>query len=407
MPDTKVVIAGAGIGGLAAALSLLQRGIDVEIHEQADEFREVGAGIQIGPNGSRVLLAMGLGPRLEGRVSEAAAKEVRLWNTGQKWPLFDLGEDCVRRFGAPYWLVHRGDLHAALAEAVLDLKSDAVHLGRRCIGVTQDDRGATLQFANGAEARGDIAIGADGVHSVVRDTLWQSPRSQFTGLMAWRGLAPIDRLREELRRPVGTNWIGPGGHIITYPIKDGQVLNIVALVENVTWTKETWTEAGTIEECVADFPGWHPYVQEMLRAVDVPYRWALVGRDPLAAWTKGRVSLLGDACHPTLPFLAQGAIMAIEDGYVLARCLSELKGSPNEKLMQYEQLRHERTAKIVNGSAANTKRFHNPVLADPIRAAEYVEREWEPENVRMRYDWLFEYDPTRPDFLTTSDLQTA
>lgn len=399
MSNLKVQIAGAGIGGLAAALCLLQRGIAVEVHEQAPAFRDVGAGIQIGPNGSRVLLAMGLGPRLEHRVTVAAAKEVRLWNTGQTWPLFDLGEDCIRRFGAPYWLVHRGDLHAALAEAVQAIDPAALHLNHRCTGVTQDAAGATLHFADGTTARGDLAIGADGVHSVIRDTLWQSPRSRFTGLMAWRGLAPIDRLRPELRRPVGTNWVGPGGHVITYPIKDGSVLNIVALVENAAWTSETWTEAGTVDECLADFAGWHPHIHEMIRAVDVPYRWALVGRDPLDRWTQGRVSLLGDACHPTLPFLAQGAIMAIEDGYVLARVLAEGAGSPQDRLMQYEGLRLDRTTRIVNGSAANTTRFHNPVLADPVGAVEYVEREWQPDKVRLRYDWLFEYDPTEQQFL--------
>lgn len=399
MPKPKVLIAGGGIGGFAAALCLLQRGFDVEVHEQAPAFGEVGAGIQIGPNGSRVLLAMGLGPRLEDRVTVAAAKEVRMWNTGQKWPLFDLGEDCIRRFGAPYWLVHRGDLHAALVEAVEELSPTALHLNHRVTGVAQDASGVTVTFANGDTARGDLLVGADGVHSVIRDALWQSPKSQFTGLMAWRGLAPMERLRDELQRPVGTNWVGPGGHIITYPIKHGEILNIVALVENRTWTKETWTEAGTIEECVADFPGWHPYIREMLSAVDVPYRWALVGREPLPKWTKGRITLLGDACHPTLPFLAQGAIMAIEDGYVLARVLDEVKGTPEELLERYEALRLDRTTKIVNGSAANTKRFHNPVLADPEGAVAYIENEWEPEKVRLRYDWLFEYDPTHKDFL--------
>lgn len=402
MSVSKVVIAGAGIGGLTAGLCLLQRGIDVEIYEQAPEFREVGAGIQMGPNGARLLLEMGLGPRLEGRVMEAAAKEVRMWNTGQKWPLFDLGADCIARFGAPYWLVHRGDLHAALVEGVQALKPDAIHLGRKFTTVSQDDAGAMLHFADGGSARGDIVIGADGVHSVVRDSLWDSPKSAFTGLMAWRGFADMSKLRPELQRPVGTNWIGPGGHIITYPLKGGKVMNVVALVENAEWTSETWTEAGTIAECLADFSDWHPYIHEMIAAMDVPFRWALVGREPLAQWSKGRISLLGDACHPTLPFLAQGAIMAIEDGYVLARVLAETAAAPQEQLKHYESLRHARTTAIVNGSAANTKRFHNPVLADPVGAVDYVVREWEPDKVRLRYDWLFEYDPTVPDFLTAN-----
>lgn len=404
MSALKVLIAGGGIGGLSAALALLQRGIDVEIFEQADVFREVGAGIQIAPNGTRVLRALGLEPALQDRVCNAAGKEVRLWNTGQTWKLFDLGEDCVRRFGAPYWLVHRGDLHAALYEAVIALKPNAAHLNKRCIAIEQDEHSATLRFADGTSATGDLVVGADGVHSIIRDALFNSPKSQFTGLMAWRGLAKTEDLIPELRRPVGTNWVGPGGHVITYPIKGGKVLNFVGLVENVTWTKETWNEAGTIEECLADFQNWHPHIHSMIKALDIPYRWALVGREPLRTWTKGRITLLGDACHPTLPFLAQGAIMAIEDGYVLARCLKELSGTPMDALQRYEGLRHERTTRIVNGSAANTKRFHNPVLADPVGAVAYIESEWEPDKVRLRYDWLFEYDPTRPDFLSVPEV---
>ena len=391
----RIIIAGAGIGGLTAALALLQRGFDVTVFEQAPELKEVGAGIQVAANGSRVLIELGLEDRLAPVICEAAAKEVRLWNSGQTWKLFDLGVDSIRRFGAPYWMVHRGDLHRVLLEAVQAIKPDAVVTNTQVTGFAQQGGRVTVQLADGRSATGQGLIGADGVHSRLRSQMFQSPQARFTGLMAWRGLAPMEKLCAELQRPVGTNWIGPGGHVITYPIRGNELLNFVGLVENVTWTRESWTEAGTREECRADFQGWNPLIHEVIEVMGTPFRWALVGRDPLPVWTQGAVTLLGDACHPTLPFLAQGAIMAIEDGLIVARCLEAQPDDIPAALKTYESLRTERTAAIVRGSEANLHRFHNQALADPVTAVEYVEREWQPDKVRMRYDWLFEYDATR------------
>ena len=390
-----VIIAGAGIGGLTAALALLQRGFDVDVYEQAHELREVGAGIQVAANGTRVLIDLKLEDRLRPLVCEAAAKEVRIWNTGQMRKLFDLGEDSIKRFGAPYWMVHRGDLHRVLLEAVQELKADAVHVNARCVGFRQEDGAVELRLESGEMVPGDVLVGADGVHSQLRAQMFNSPKAQFTGLMAWRGLAPMDKLCDELRRPVGTNWIGPGGHVITYPLRANTLLNFVGLVENAEWTSESWTESGTKEECAADFVGWHPLVNEVIQHLDVPFRWALVGREPLDQWTQGRVTLLGDACHPTLPFLAQGAIMAIEDGLILARCLEQHAANPEHALTTYENLRKDRTTAIVRGSFANLARFHNAALADPVKAVEHLDREWKPEEIRRRYDWPFEYDATQ------------
>ncbi|MEC7259017.1 MAG: FAD-dependent monooxygenase, partial [Pseudomonadota bacterium] len=197
-----------------------------------------------------------------------------------------------------------------------------------------------------------------------------------------------------LRRPVGANWVGPGAHVVTYPLRGGTLLNFVGVVENDSWRSETWTDAGTVAEAQADFHGWHPLIHQMIAALDQPMRWALVQRDPLPEWQRGRVALLGDACHPTLPFLAQGAVMAIEDGYVLADCLAQQPDAPEAALRRYVALRHDRTSAIVNGASANTGRFHNAALKDPAQAVAYVEREWQPEKVRQRYDWMFEYDAT-------------
>jgi salicylate hydroxylase len=393
VPDKpRVLIAGAGLGGLTAALALLQRGFDVKVFEQADELREVGAGIQLGPNGSRILISLGLGAVMREVVAEPAAKEVRLWSTGETWTLFDLSRDSLERFGAPYWLVHRGDFHRVLWQAVERAKPGAIHLGSRCVACSDRGNGIVLELEDGRCVAGDVVVGADGVHSRLRAHLFDAAKPQFTGLMAWRGIVPIERLPEGLRRPVGSNWHGPGGHVVTYPLRRGELLNFVGVVERDDWKSDAWTEQGTKEECAADFAGWHPLIVAVIANLDAAYKWALIGRAPMPTWSKGRATLLGDACHPTLPFLAQGAIMAMEDGVVLARCLEASPGDVPRALQRYEALRIERTTRVVQGSAANTGRFHNPVLADPAKASAYMAREYPPDKGRTVFDWLFEYD---------------
>jgi salicylate hydroxylase len=387
-----ILIAGAGLGGLTAALALLRRGFDVDVFEQAEELREIGAGIQLGPNGSRILLGLGLGPAMREVIAEPTAKEVRLWSSGEAWTLFDLGRDSLQRFGAPYWMVHRGDFHRVLRLAVEEAKPGAIHLGRRAVACTSRNDRAVLELEGGRRAEGDLVVGADGVHSRLRAHLFGAAEPHFTGLVAWRGIVPMERLPEELRRPVGTNWHGPGGHVVTYPLRRGTLLNFVGVVERDDWRSESWTERGTKEECASDFRGWHPLVHAIIDNLDAAFKWALIGRAPMPTWSSGRATLLGDACHPTLPFLAQGVIMAMEDGVVLARCLEALGGDVPGALLRYEALRLERTSRVVAGSAANTGRFHNAALADPAQARNYMQREYPPDKGRTLYDWLFEYD---------------
>jgi salicylate hydroxylase len=238
-------------------------------------------------------------------------------------------------------------------------------------------------------------IGADGVHSRIRRVLFGEGEAKFTGVMAWRGTIPMASLPERMRRLVGTNWIGPGGHVVHYPVHRGEYMNFVGIVERDDWRVESWTARGTQTECHADFNGWHADIHLMIDHIAMPFKWALVGRAPMASWNIGRVSLLGDACHPALPFLAQGAVMAIEDGYILARALQAHGADIAHALVRYENARKERTAKVVQGSADNTRRFHNRALADPAGAQEYVDREWAEERVKQRYEWLFTYDVTK------------
>ena len=264
-------------------------------------------------------------------------------------------------------------------------------LATRCIGFEQGADGVTLLLESGERVLGDVLIGADGVHSRIRAQLFGDGRATFTGYMAWRGVVPMERLPPHLRQQHGNTWIGPFGHVVTYPLRRGELLNFVTAIERDDWLVESWSEAGTVEECRRDFARWHPDVLAIVEAIDTPYKWAMLGRQPLEHWSVGRVSLLGDACHPTLPFLAQGANMAIEDGMVLARCLDAYADIP-EALRHYEEARLERTSRIVLGSLENVSRYHNPQLADPEQAQAFMDQEFAPRAVGARYDWLYEYN---------------
>lgn len=389
-----ILIAGGGIGGLTAALALLKHGYDVDIYEQASELREVGAGLQLAPNGIRVLNEVGVLEDFLKLACQAEGKEIRLWNSGQSWKIHDLGEESVARYGFPYCTAYRPDLLAVLADGIRRVKPGAIHLGTKCSGFAQDANGVTLRY-EGGEATGDALIGADGVHSRIRQALFGDDKPEYTGMLSWRGVIPMDKLPQHMRRMVGSNWVGPGGHVVHYPVHRGEYMNMNGIIEIEGWQEESWSAKGTHDECHACFKGWNADIHAMIDNIATPFKWALFNRTPLTQWSVGRVSLVGDACHSMLPMLAQGAGMALEDGFVLARALEAAAGNIAQGLKCYEQARIERTTKVVLGSAENGRRFQSRTLANAEEAQAYVDREWTPEKVRARYEWLFTYDVTK------------
>jgi salicylate hydroxylase len=388
----RIVVSGAGIGGLCTALALIQRGFAVTVCEQASELKEVGAGVQLSPNGTRVLAALGALEDLRAVAVEAEAKEIRLWNSGEKWPLFDLGAAAMAEYGFPYLMVHRGDLQTVLARGVERAAPGTIRLGAEVVDVRDRGEFVSAILADGSAIDGHLVIGADGIHSKLRARRLGAGKAAFTGCIAWRGVVPSDRLPAHLRRAVGANWVGPGRHVVTYPLRRGELVNFVGVVERQGWETESWTALGSREDCGADFAGWHPDVHALIDNIDEHYRWALMSRPPIERWSSGNVVLVGDACHPMLPFMAQGAVMAIEDGLLLARCVEAHRDDRAAAIRTYESLRVERANRCVRAADRNREIFHNDRLLDRGDATRYVSTQWNEEKVRERYHWLFSYD---------------
>jgi salicylate hydroxylase len=391
--DTIAVI-GGGIGGLAAALALLKCGLDVDVYEQSAWLGEVGAGIGISSNGTRVLHALGLEEALRPVQTNPLSRDIRHWSTGETWNWYELGATTSERYGAPHIMLHRDDLHRVLADAVRRLKSDAVHLAKRCIGVTQTDEHAEVRFDSGETVTAALVIGADGIHSKVRECLFGPDRPEFSRCVAWRGVVPMQGLPDRLSRMVSTNWLGPRGHVLHYPIRRGELMNFVGFVERDDWQVEGWAVEGTVDELADDFGGWHTDVHDIIRNIARPFKWALMVRGPMERWTRGCITLLGDACHPTLPFLGQGGVMAVEDGYVIAACLKKYRPDIATALQRYEDIRRQRTAAVVRMSHENRRQAFAPALVHDDEIAASVARDWQRVRTEERLDWLYAYDAT-------------
>lgn len=368
----RVIIVGGGIGGLTAALCLAGSGHEVEVLEQAEVTLEVGAGIQLSPNCTRVLIALGLESALADVCVAPAETVFRDWRSGRRIAGSPLGESARKRFGAPYYHIHRGDLISTLQKAV-----DASSLVSRRQGIRVDDvqqtDGAAVAIAGERAFEGDVVVGADGIHSAVRNALWGDDSPRFTGNVAWRFLVPVERLADGVATPTATVWWGPGKHFVHYLVRRGELVNCVCVVEKQGWEVESWTESGTLDELRDDFAGWHASVTQLIERVpdDTPFKWALFDRPAMTKWGRGRVTLLGDACHPMLPFVAQGAAMAIEDGAVLADCLATVSttdtAAVTAALSQYESSRRARTSWVQQTARRNATVFHLSGAAAALR----------------------------------------
>lgn len=354
----QVVIIGAGIGGLTAALTLLRAGLEVQVFEQAAELREVGAGIQISPNATRLLHRLGLAERLRQVAVRPVALEMRRWQDGTVLSRQLLADVCEETFGASYYHLYRPDLLAVLAGA---LPRGIVHLHRRCVAVSQDGNGATVSFADGTTVQADVVVGADGIHSTVRESLFGAEFPRFSGSIAYRGLVPAERLEYLKLERNASAWLGPERHFVHYYVGAGRFVNFVAVVPAGDWRVESWSARGEVADALAEFADWHPQLREIIRAVDFTNRWGLYDRDPLECWSVGRVALLGDAAHAMLPFMAQGAVQSIEDAFVLAKCLIGADGaSIPAALRRHEEIRKPRASQVQARARQNGVTFHLP-----------------------------------------------
>jgi len=348
----RIAIVGAGMGGLATAAALRRVGIEVAVYEQATQFARIGAGIQIGCNAMKVLRELGLERRLRAQSFYPRSWNNRDWRTGEI--KFDMifGESAERKFGAPYLLAHRGDLHAALATAVPE---ECVKLGHKLVGLDEVGDSIRLRFANGATALADAVVGADGVHSLVREILFGTSPVNFTGRIAYRTTYPAALLGGE-RIDDCTKWWGEDRHIVIYYVKpDRSEVYFVTSQPEPEFRIESWSAKGDVRQLRAAFKGFDPRVENVLAACPDVHKWAIVDRDALPRWAERNVTLLGDACHPMTPYMAQGAAMAIEDAAVLSRCLEgvEPDGVANA-FRRFEASRRDRTSRVQETSRTYT-----------------------------------------------------
>lgn len=390
MQKRKIIIAGAGLGGLCAALCLMKAGHHVEVYEQAPQLGEIGAGIQISANAQHVLRDLGLGPAIDATGVRPGSYVFRLHDTGEIIQQFPLSEEHERVNGAPYSQLHRADFHQILAAKVAELGPGVIRLNKRVTRYLERPDCVELHFSNGGSAQGDVLIGADGLKSVVRAQRSGAATAVYTGDAAWRLVVPVSRLPQGLLDPVMSVFMGPGGHAVCYYLRAGELLNFVGLIETEEILEESWAMKFPWERLKEDFKGWHPIIQTVIDCADHDecYRWSLHAREPHMDWSTDRVTLLGDSAHPTLPYLAQGAAMAIEDGAVLTRALA-MTASIAEALQLYQRNRVDRTARIVRQSTENRRLFHLRSEAE-IRAA-FAKR----DEGADRNKWLYSYNPLK------------
>ena len=387
-----ILIAGAGIGGLTLALALAAKGFRAMILEQAERLDDRGAGIQLSPNATRILIDLGLGPALAPLAFAPEAIRVLVGQTESELVRVPLGDAAEAGYGVPYWVIHRGDLHGALLNAAQANGDIALRLGTRVEDFEVHSGGVTVLSwtrARLAEERGIALVGADGLWSTVRTRLGDAEGPRFRQRTAWRTLVPAAAVSEEQRQPVTSLWLGPKAHLVHYPIRAGQWINVVAIVED-TWHQAGWSLPGTRSEITSRFAGWARGARALLAtSPDAWSKWALYDREPLRAWSHGPVTLLGDAAHPMLPFLAQGGAMAVEDAAVLAGCLAKAPEDPPAALRAYEGLRRFRTARVVRHARRLGTIYHLAGPAAMVRNLTLIATGG--QGLLARYDWLYDW----------------
>jgi salicylate hydroxylase len=349
--NLRIVIIGAGIGGLAAACALRQRGFEAVVYERADALGEVGAGLQLGPNAVKVLRALGFEAELRRLAFEPTNFVSLAFDDARLRFREPMKGVMAEKFGAPYLMAHRADVHALLLGA---LPQGSVRLDACCTGVTTGDGSAVATFVGGDTIEADIVVGADGLNSVVRESLFGPQPARYTQQMAWRCIVPIECVPRRVGpggavavgRDEYVGWIGPDGHVICYPIRGGELYNVFAGHVSEDWVEESWVAPSSVDELLAGYAGWNEALLAMLGNVRQCFKWGIRDRNPLPAWTRGRATLLGDAAHPMMPTLAQGAAIALEDAIALARHVAQAADDPALALQAYEAERLPRARRV-------------------------------------------------------------
>ena len=390
-----IVIAGAGIGGLTAALTLARVGYRVVVAEQAPKLIDAGAGIQLSPNATRILLALGLKDRLTGLAVVPEGLSILKAQTGSQIAYMPLGDAMEFRYGAPYWMVHRGDLQSELAEVAGNHPDIVLKLGTRFEDFAPHAHGVTVQLRDAHATREERAIaliGADGLWSMTREKLGDRSKPSFRNRTAWRTMLPASAVAPQFRRPVTRLWLGPHAHLVHYPVRGGSLINVVAIVRD-RWQATGWSAPGKRDELLWHFPKelWAKPARDILQAAAGWHKWALFDRSDSPRGGSGPVTLLGDASHPMVPFLAQGAAMAIEDAAVLAQCLNPPGTDPESGIRRYEALRRGRIRRVHRAARANGRNYH--LSGASAVARNMVMRGLGGDRLRARYDWLYDWRP--------------
>ena len=389
----RIAIVGGGVGGLAAALALERQGAEVIVCEQSPALSNIGAGLNLSPNALMALRAVGVEDAVIAIGSESDFLVIRSWKSGRIISRMRRGA-FRQQFSAPNVTVHRADLLDVLRGA---LRTADVRLGARCIAVEEGDRGGVARLADGSEIEADIIVGADGIHSVVRNSLFGPDAPRFTGCICWRGMASAGAVPRDIAIAEGAMWMGPHGHVVHYPVRRGELINIVAHFDSNSWTEESWTRECDLSELTTTYAGWHSDLLRLFPCSTRWYKWALYDRDPLERWSKGRVTLLGDSAHAMLPYLAQGAAMAIEDACVLSAAIARHADDLDEALLAYERIRVPRARAAVLGSRERARENH---LASPWarlkRDVKFALRErFGRDKTVFQTAWLYSYDVSR------------